>query len=190
MQNFVEALGDDGVLTGLEHPNADNDGVAATGQTCAGGAAAGAGVQFNTRPTFTQFLHDVGGGDFDAVLVVSDEEMRDVIGYGRNEGFGVDRGEGFETGSDEVGTLLEFGFEGGVTLAQEPIHGGDETDDFFLGDFHAAANGVGVGGIVKLGGLDEILAAEEETGALGTTKAFAAGESDEIKTHLRVIPQI
>ena len=66
LQDFVEALSDDGVLAGLEHPDANDDGVAATGQTGAGGAAACAGIQFDARIALTHFLEDFGGGNFDA----------------------------------------------------------------------------------------------------------------------------
>ena len=122
--------------------------------------------------------------------IVGDEQVRDVIGDFGNEGLRLDGGKGFQFCGDEIGALLVFGFERSVILAEEPIDGSDETNDFFLGDFHAAADGVGVRGIVLFRGVDEIFAAEEQAGALWTAKALAAGESDEIETHLSVVPEI
>src|SRR5271165_477689 len=190
LQNFVKAFGDDGIFTGLQHPDTDDDGVGTAGQTGAGRAAAGAGIQFNTGSSLAQFLSDFRGGDSDVVLIVADQEMRDVIGNGRNESLGVYRGKSFDTGGDKVSTFLELRLEGGIFLAEEPVNGGEETHDFFLGNFQAAADGVGVGGIVELGSFDEILAAEEQAGALRTAKALAARKGDEIKTHLGVVPEI
>src|SRR5262249_50255270 len=78
----------------------------------------------------------------------------------------------------------------GVILRQEPVHGGDEADDFFLGDFHTPADGVRVRSVVHLSGGDEILAAEQKPGALRAAQTFATGECHEVKAHLRVIPKI
>src|SRR6201998_4153734 len=116
--------------------------------------------------------------------------MRDVVGNGGNEGFGVHGWKRFYASGDEVGALLEFSFEGGVILVEEPVDGSDQTDDLFLGHFHAAANRVGVGRIVLPGGVDEILATQEQAIALGTAETLATGESDEIEAHLGVIPEI
>lgn len=61
---------------------------------------------------------------------------------------------------------MEFGFKLGVILAEEPVDGGDQADDFFLGDFHAAADGVRVRRVVLLRRIDQILATEEQAGTL------------------------
>src|SRR5215469_13298381 len=69
VKNLVEPFGDDGVFARLEHPDADDDGIAAAGQAGTGGTAAGTWIQFDARSSLAHLEHDVGRGDFDAVLV-------------------------------------------------------------------------------------------------------------------------
>ena len=93
MQGVVESVGDDGVFAGFEHPDADDDGVWFTGEAGAGGSAAGTRIEFDAGFAGAQFFHDLDGGKFDAVRVVGDEEVRNVIGNFRDKRLRFDGGE-------------------------------------------------------------------------------------------------
>jgi hypothetical protein len=178
----VQTFGDNSVFAGLQHPHTHNDGIRSTRQTSAGRSATGAGIQFDARTSLPQFPGNIGGRDRDVILIVSDQQMRDVIGNRRNEDLCVDGGDGFYASSDQLGALPELGFESRIILTQEPIHGRHQSDHFFLRHFQTATHGVGVGRIVQLGGFDQILAPQQQAGALRTAKALAARKGDQIKT--------
>ncbi len=85
-----------------------------------------------------------------------------MIGNGRNESSGVNGRQRFHASGNQVGALLELGFERGIILAQKPIHRSNQTNNFLFRHFQPAADGVGVRRIVQLGGFDQILASQEQ----------------------------
>lgn len=112
--------------------------------------------------------------------------MGGVVGDGGDvdgPGDGGDVADGAGDGFDLEVPGLAFG---GVVELEEAFEGDEHAEHFFLVDFHAAGDGVGVGGGIEAGGFDEGFAAEEDAGALGAAEGFAAGEADEIEAEADV----
>ena len=56
----------------------------------------------------------------------------------------------------------------GVVEAQAELYGGEHSEELFFADFHRAPYRVGMGRVVESCGFDEVFAAEEHPGAVGS----------------------
>src|SRR6267154_939348 len=90
LQNFAEALANDQIFAGLQHPHANDNGIFPSGKARACRAATGAGIDFDARLALAHFLHDFATGSLDTRSIVGDQEVRNVIGDWRNEDFRFD----------------------------------------------------------------------------------------------------
>ena len=146
--------------------------------------------------------HDLGigcvarGGDCRvAVAEFFDEPLGVFAGGGVD--FDVDVGHGsvvfvgeFDVGVGDHGEVGDAGVEHGglavvlgeallVVLVCPPDEGCDLSDDFFFGDFGDSADAVRGGGLHG-DGVDEVLVAGDDAGALGSLDALAAAEADDV----------
>src|SRR5712692_11771245 len=85
LQDFAQPAANDQIFAGLQHPDAYDDGVCSTGQSGAGRSASSAGVEFDSRFALAHLLHDFLSGGTDASGIVGNEQMRHVVGDGRDE---------------------------------------------------------------------------------------------------------
>ena len=135
LQNFAQAATNDCIFAGLEHPYTYDDGVCAAGEASAGRGSTGTRIQFDARLAFAHLLHDFKASGADTSGIVSDKQMGNVVGDGRDKNCSLDGGNFFDVLGDTIGTFAKLGLHGGIILAQEPIHGSDHADNVFLGDF-------------------------------------------------------
>ena len=69
---------------------------------------------------------------------------------------------------------------------EESLDGGQQADDFFLADFHPAADAhVGADGRAARG--NQVGPAYQEAGGLGALQGLAAGEGDQVETLMEVL---
>ena len=78
----------------------------------------------------------------------------------------------------------------GVILLEVGLERDQHADDLFLVDLVGPAEGVSVGTVVELGGLDQVLAPQEQPRGLRSAQSLAPGESDQVEAHLRVPPEV
>src|SRR6476620_7622548 len=109
--------------------------------------------------------------------------MRNMIGgYGWNEYLSLHGWNAFELASNQLRSLAIFSLHGGIVLLKKPIHGRNQADDLFFGNLHASANGIRVGRIVLARSFDQILAAQQQSRALGATQALASRKRHQIES--------
>ena len=80
-----------------------------------------------------------------------------MVGHEGHGDPGRDGRQALQALRDALSASLELLLHGVFVLGEQPIHRRNQPDDFFLGDFHAPADGVGVRGIVLHRGLDQVL---------------------------------
>src|SRR5690349_21918736 len=117
-------------------------------------------------------------------------QSRDVIGDFRHVDLGFDARHGYCRVADELYLLFPLFPLGGMVTLEEQFNGNEHAEDLFIADFHAATNGVAIGGSVSQCCLDEVFASQQQACALWTTDSFSAGETHEIKSHLCVLPEV
>src|SRR5262244_103493 len=105
LQHFTQALRNRHIFAGLEHPDSDDDRVRSARQASARWGPPGGWIQFNPRLAFPHLLHDFRTGDFDSALIISDKQMRNVIGYFRYEDLGLHRWNRAQLFCDAVRSL-------------------------------------------------------------------------------------
>jgi len=162
LQDFAQPAANDQIFAGLQHPDPYDDGVFSSGQSGAGRTASGAWVEFDSRFALAHLLHDFQPGGTDASGIVGNQQMRDVVGDGRDENCGFDGRYFFYLLGNAIGAFAKLRLHCGVVLAQKPIHSGDHADDVFLGDFQAATDSVGIGRIIEARSIDEIFSSEKQ----------------------------
>src|SRR5437879_11032632 len=91
---------------------------------------------------------------------------------------------------DALQTVLPFFCKRVVIFAEEKFQRLDHSDNFFFADFLTAAERVLVRAVVEQGICDQILTPDEQPGALRAANRFTSTESDEVVTHVGVIPQM
>ena len=69
-----------------------------------------------------------------------------------------------------------FAVEGAKVQLEPGFHGGQAADDLFLADLHGTANCSFIGTGVSHGGIDQVLASQQEAAALRSHQAFPAAE--------------
>jgi len=176
LEDLAEAAEDEFVFAGLHHPDGDFE---------AAVAEAGDG---DGRVAFEELAGDVGGFEGEGFFGPVHEDVRDVVGDGGDVAFGGKAGDAGEAAAEvrDAGfKLVEFAFVIGFEVTLE---GGEEADHFFLTDLHAAAD-AGKGVEAGDGGGDEVLAAEEDAGALGAADGLAAGEGNEVEAFFLVLEE-
>ena len=70
------------------------------------------------------------------------------------------------------------------------IHRDQQAQHLFLVHLHPATDRVGIRRTIQARGGDQIFSAQQQTAALRSTDALAAGERHEIETHACVLPQV
>ena len=120
------------------------------------GVFAGGGVDFDV---------DVGHG---SVVFVGEFD----VGVG-------DHGEVGDAAVEHGGLAVVLGEAFLVVLVRPPDEGCDLSDDFFFGDFGDSADAVRGGGLHG-DGVDEVLVAGDDAGALGSLDALAAAVADDV----------
>src|SRR5258708_8808282 len=88
LQNFAQPAANDQIFAGLQHPHPYDDGVFSTRQSGAGRSTSGAGAEFDSTVTLAHLLHDFPAGGTDPSGIVAHQQMRDVVGNGRDENCG------------------------------------------------------------------------------------------------------
>src|SRR3989442_3213629 len=91
---------------------------------------------------------------------------------------------------DALQAVLPFFGERVVIFAEEKFQRLDHSDNFFFADFLTAAERVLVRAVVEQGICDQIFVADEQSSALRAANRFTSTESDEVVTHVGVIPEM
>ena len=137
-----------------------------------------------------QALRDLLAGDAGHGGVELDLQVRHVVGHFRDDDLG---GHALQAGDallNHLGASLVLLVLRRVVELDEPLDRHQHAEHLFLVHLHATADGVAVGRRVGARGGDEVLAPEQQAGALRPADALAAGEDDEVEAHRRVLPQV
>ena len=87
-------------------------------------------------------MHDLCTRDFDPVLIISDQQMWNVIGNFRNKYLSLHRWNHSQVFGDSIGPLSALGFNGSIVLLQEPVYGGDQANNLLFRYLHPAPDSI------------------------------------------------
>src|SRR6476660_5067859 len=135
LQDLAQSLPHYEVFVGLQHPDAHDDYIWAAGQSGAGGSTAGGRIQFDRWRALAHCIHYFGPSDLNSVLIVSDQEVGNMIGDWRDKNLGLDSGQVAQATGDPFSPATVLFFHGCIVLAQEPVHRSYHAHDLLFGDF-------------------------------------------------------
>ena len=175
-ENLVHAPGDRRLVAGAHHRRDDRDAALAGGVAPRRLVRAAAAGQRDARFGGVEEALHLGSGDAERLRVPLDRDTRAAVAQ-RRVGFslhvGGDAGDLRHLTSDVVAARDPRLPLGGV-IAPDPVLDRDQhADHLFAADLHRARVAV-VRRAVDPRGFDEILAAEEQSGALRSADVFAA----------------
>ncbi|HXF25816.1 MAG TPA: hypothetical protein VN610_01015, partial [Bryobacteraceae bacterium] len=119
-EDLVKPPRDDQILAWFQHPNADNDSVAIRGESGARFIASRGRIELDEGTAFPQFGGNVARGDLDTLLIISNQQVGNMIRDRRDEDACGERRNALEVTGDYGRAALELGFHGSVGLAEEP----------------------------------------------------------------------
>ena len=116
--------------------------------------------------------------------------MGHVVRDRGHEDLGLHPGHRRRAAPDGLRAPFELASLAPMVLLQEQLQRHQHGQHLFLVHLHPPADRVAVRGSVQPGRLDEVLAAQEQAGALGSADALAPGERHQVETHAGVLPEI
>ncbi len=157
---LADAPRDDFVVARLHHPDTDLQRVARERADLDGGLA------------LAELLHHLRRGKPARPMIPADAQVRHGVGDRGDDNLGPHVREFLEGRGDPAAAVLPLLPDCGMILLQVGFQCHEQADHLFLVDLVGPADRVGIGAVVELRGLDQVLAAEEQTRRLRAASPF------------------